>query len=110
MKDCDYREEIENDLKRYLDWCIRIESVEEIYGCVEDLEDTELNRIKRKVLAINKILNRLSEKNRKIIKEKYFYGHSRERILEDNKLSKNQFYEVIRRLLGVFEREINNSI
>ncbi len=109
MKGCMYREKVENDLRCYLDWNIRIESIELIYGNIEDMGDTELINIKRKVLIIKKILNRLSDKNKKVIEGKYFYEHNRESLLKDNKLSKKELYVVIRRMIEVFEKEIYHN-
>lgn len=109
MKVYEYRGKVERDLRCYLDWNIRIESVETVYGCIEELDDIELINIKRKVLAITKIFNRLSDKNKVIIMGKYFHGHSRERLLKDSMLSKNELYVAIKRMIVVFGKEIYHS-
>lgn len=110
---------VENDLRRYPDWIVRLEAgglgipsrAIRVAGSYEPKlsslveRDVELSEeIKKKILVIEKIYDRLHGKMKDIIDYRYFQGYSRNQVIDIIKISKRQYYNLRNRALESFAR------
>ncbi|WBW96053.1 hypothetical protein [Oceanirhabdus sp. W0125-5] len=110
---------VENDLKCYPDWVIKIECNSALdnrsmnfgsgksgnsFSSKVELEAELLMELKRKVITIDKVMERLRDKIRLLIEQRYFLEYSREEILEENSISKKQYYTLRNKAFESFAR------
>ena len=112
---------VENDLKRYPDWIVRLETgglgipsralvVQNrglsIGSLVE--RDAELSdEIKKKVIAIEKVYDRLHGRMKDLIDYKYFQGYGRDEVIQMLNISKRTYYNLRNRALESFARALS---
>jgi hypothetical protein len=112
-------DKVENDLKKYPDWIVRLEAgglgipsralrvagsyAHKLSSLVE--YDVELSEeIKKKILVIERIYDRLHGKMKDIIDYRYFQGYSRDQVVDILKISKRKYYNLRNRALESFAR------
>lgn len=112
---------VERDLRCYPDWIVRIEvgglgipsrematagsSTPSLVSMVE--REAELSdEIKRKVVAIEKVYDRLHGKMKDLVEYRYFQGYSRDEVISLLKTRKWRFYSLRDRVVECFARAL----
>lgn len=112
---------VERDLKYYPDWVIKIECNAALHkgmgyshikgsgdnnSSVVEKEFEALMRLKTKVMTIERVMERLQGRTKNIIEERYFLEYGREQILDNNHISKKQYYNLRNRAFESFARSL----
>lgn len=111
---------VEKDLKYYPDWVIKIECDAAVNkgtdyskimggkngGSTVEREAEAMMNLQRKVMTIERVMDRLQGRTKKIIEERYFYEYGREQILDNNHISKKQYYNLRNRAFESFARAL----
>lgn len=112
---------VERDLKYYPDWVIKIECSAPIqkgksysnivsgnrnYSSDIEREVEAMMNLERKVKTIDRVMDRLRGCTKNIIEQKYFYEFGRAEILENNHISKKQYYNLRNRAFESFARAL----
>lgn len=113
---------VERDLKYYPDWVIKIECNAALHkgmgyselkssggsgkSSVVEKEYEALMRLKSKVMIIERVMERLQGRTKNIIEERYFLEYGREQILDNNHISKKQYYNLRNRAFESFARSL----
>lgn len=109
---------VERDLKAYPDWIVRLEvgglgipsralvvpNGGINYGSLVERDAELSDDIKRKVMAIEKVYDRLHGKMKELVDLRYFRGYTRGEIIDMLNISKRNYYSTRDRAIECFAR------